>query len=100
MVKLPRERWGERLVADDAADTPLSSIKLRRKAYWAAVAMVKDTSDIVPKPDGREIVNIDWFTFDEARELIESTNRNEKVAVLLKGLQICRKHLKGAAETI
>ncbi|OLE54512.1 MAG: hypothetical protein AUG51_07960 [Acidobacteria bacterium 13_1_20CM_3_53_8] len=99
MLKLPRERWGERLVADDAADTPLSSIKLRRKAYWAAVAMVKDTSDIVLKPDGREIVNIGWFTFDKACELIQSTNRNEKAAILLKGLQLCRKHLKGAAET-
>lgn len=95
MLDLPAERSGERLVADNAADTPLDSIKLKRKAYWAALAIIRDASDIVPKPDGREIVNAGWFDLDKARDLIQSTNRPEKASLLLKGVELCEKHLRG-----
>lgn len=93
VLELPRERWGERLVADDAIDTPLGHIQLTKKAYWAAIAIVRSTSDITPKPDGREIVNVGWFDLEKARELVRTTNRAEKSAVLLEGLELCQKHL-------
>lgn len=97
ILDLPRERWGERLVADDAADTPLSQIQLRKKAYWAAIAILKATSDMIPKPDGKEIVNVGWFEFHRAREVIQKTNRAEKSRIILKGLDICQKHLRGVS---
>jgi len=93
VLELPRERWGERLVADDAIDTPLSHIRHTKKAYWGAIAIVRSTSDIAPKPDGREIVNVGWFEFEKARELVRTTNRAEKAAVILKGFELCQKHL-------
>ncbi|HLL75112.1 MAG TPA: NUDIX domain-containing protein [Pyrinomonadaceae bacterium] len=96
MLDLPAERSGERLVADNAADTPLGSIKLKRKAYWAALAIIKDASDMVPEPDGREIVNAGWFDFDKASDLIQSTNRPEKATLLLKGVKLCERHLRGS----
>ena len=94
VLELPRDRWGERHVADDAVDTPLSNIKLKKKAYWAAIAIVRETSDITPIADGREVDNVSWFALDKARELIQTTNRAEKAALILKGLDLCQKHLR------
>lgn len=99
VTALPRDRWGERHVADDAADTPLGHVQLKKKAYWAQIAVVKTTSDIEPKPDGREIVNAGWFEFEKARELVQSTNRPEKAALVLKGLALCERHLCGKLPT-
>lgn len=97
VLDLPRERWGERLVADDAVDTPLSHITLRKKAYWAAIAITTNTSDFLPKPDGREILNVQWLDFERAREIILATNREEKATLLLKGTELCQRHLKGTS---
>ncbi len=97
--EIPRERWGKRLVADNAANTPLEKIQLRKKAYWAMIALVKDTSQLTFKADDLEVSEVQWFPFDKAWELMESTNRVPKVRLLQKGYNKCQKYLTGDVNT-
>lgn len=96
-VPLPEDRVGERPVADDALGTWLEPIKLRRKAYWMATMLLADQSDIDPRPDGKEITDLRWFSLADARRVISETNHADKASLLLKSLDACENDLRGTA---
>jgi hypothetical protein len=95
LLKLPTHRHGSRLVADDAAGTLLESIVLRRKAYWAATIVLGNQDRVSTKPDGNELVNLKWFSREEARKIITMTNRPDKAALLVRCLDECFANLHG-----
>jgi hypothetical protein len=95
VVELPPDRHGERPVADDAVGTVLETVTLKRKAYWMATILLRDRSDIAPVADGRELVDVQWFTFDEAADVIWRTNHAEKANLLIASLEACRRDLMG-----
>lgn len=95
IVPLPTERQGERPVADNAPGTALEPIKLKRKAYWMATILLRSKTDIAPSPDGKEIVDLRWFSFEEATEKIRSTNHLKKAELLLRALSLCLQDLHG-----
>ncbi len=96
VLPLPDERRGERPVADDIAGTPLEKVTLKSKAYWLATILVKDRDAISPKADGRELIDIKWFTLEDAVRIINETNHHEKAVLLTKCLNDCRRDLFGA----
>lgn len=95
-LDLPQERHGERLVADDAVGTPLESVVLRRKAYWMATILVGTQHDIAHRANGKELIDLKWFTFQEAYDVIQRTNHPEKAELLVKCLNACKQDLRGA----
>lgn len=95
IVDLPKERRGERPVADDAVGTALESVSLRRKAYWMATVILKDQSDITPSPDGKELIALRWFTFPDAEKIIRETNHLEKAELLTRALHACERDILG-----
>ncbi len=98
-VALPKERQGERPIAEDVHGTWLESIKLRRKAYWMASILVANQTDISPKADGREMLGFAWYSLPEARRVIRETNHVEKSNLLLKLIDACERDLRGAHRT-
>ena len=96
LLPLPDERKGERPVADDIAGTPLEKVLLKSKAYWLATILVKDRDSISPTADGRELIDIKWFTLEEAERIINETNHPKKAALLVKCLKDSRRDLFGA----
>jgi hypothetical protein len=94
-IPLSKERQGERLVADDASGTALEVVKLKQKAYWMATVLLGNAADVVPKADGKEIIDLQWFSFEAARQRIATTNHPEKAELLLRLLQLCRQDLEG-----
>lgn len=96
ILDLPSERWGERLVADDAGGTPLESVLLKRKAYWKASLILMNQKDIKPKADGKELIDFKWFTFDDASRVVRETNHTNKAELLICGLEDAERDLKGA----
>jgi ADP-ribose pyrophosphatase YjhB (NUDIX family) len=94
VLDLPQDRHGERLVAHDALGTALESIVLKRKGYWMATVLVVAREDIAPRADGKELLDLKWFTFEEARDVILETNRPEKAEFLAKCLNVCEGDLK------
>lgn len=97
-LDLPQSRRGERLVADDADCTPFAAIKLTKKAYFAVIGIVRDVADLSLDPNGVEIVAADWYDFNEARQVVQDTNRPEKATVILQGLELCQRHASGFSE--
>lgn len=97
VVPLPAERQGERPVADDAPGTALEAVKLKCKAYWMATVLLRSQVDIVPRADGKEIVDLRWFSFEEAERQIRATNHPEKAELLLRALKLCRHDLLGGS---
>lgn len=96
---LPSERHGERPIADDVLGTWLESVTLKRKAYWMTTVLVSEQTDISPKPDGRELLSLEWHSFEHARTLILQTNHSDKAQLLLKLLDACERDLCGATRT-
>jgi hypothetical protein len=96
-VMLPKERHGERLVADDAHGSVLETVMLKKKAYWLATLLVGSQNDISPLADGRELIDIKWFDLKDAEIAIRETNHNDKANFLIRCLESCRKDLVGAA---
>lgn len=94
-LQLPRERWGERDVADDVADTPMAAIEMHRKAYWGAVIVVAGQQDASAIPNRREIDEVQWTTFDAARGLVRDTNRPDKAGLLIQALALAEHQLTG-----
>jgi ADP-ribose pyrophosphatase YjhB (NUDIX family) len=94
-VPLVKGRVGERLVADDAIGTWLEPIKLTKKAYWMATMLLANQSDIIFRPDGKELVDLRWFSLEEARDLISTTNHPDKGRLLLKCFEAAQKSLRG-----
>ena len=95
VVPLPPDRHGERPVADDAPGTALEAVQLKRKAYWMATVLVRSQSDIVPKADGKEIMDLRWLSLSEAAVRIRATNDLEKADLLVKALDLCSRDLSG-----
>ncbi len=87
VLDLPRERWGERLIADDCLGTPLESITMRRKAYSVATVLVRSRDAVAPRPDGSEVVEVRWCELAEAEKRIRDSNRPEKAALLVGALR-------------
>jgi ADP-ribose pyrophosphatase YjhB (NUDIX family) len=95
-VPLPPERIGERPIADDVHGTWLESVTIRRKAYWMATILVSERTDISPKADGKELLDLAWHPLSDARKLIEKTNHAEKARLLLQLIDVCERDLCGA----
>jgi len=87
MLDQPKERWGERLVADDCSGTPLESVKMWRKAYWVGIVLVRSQDRASPKPDGNEMIELRWCELEEAERLIRDSNRAEKCALLTEAIK-------------
>ena len=99
-LDLQEERHGERLVADDALGTALESIVLKRKAYWMATILVAARQDIAPRADGKELLDLKWFTLEEAHDVIQKTNHPEKGELLAKCLTACKRDLQAATRKL
>jgi ADP-ribose pyrophosphatase YjhB (NUDIX family) len=97
IVPLPRERHGERPVADDAPGTALEVVTLKRKAYWMATVVLKSQADISFTADGKEISELRWFSVEDARETIRRTNHPEKAELLLRAMHMCRQDISGGS---
>ena len=95
IIPLHPDRQGERLVADDAPGTVFEAVKLRRKAYWMSIVLVRSQGDLAPKPDGKELTAFRWCTFPNAEEAIRTTNHPQKAELLLDALKKCRQDLSG-----
>lgn len=95
-ITLPKNRWGERPVADSVYGTFLESITLKAKAYWMMSAIVSRKYDIDPKPDGIELAKLSWHTLENARDLIQRTNHADKAELLMDVLSQCERDLLGA----
>jgi hypothetical protein len=94
-LELPPDRWGERPVADDAAGTALESVQLKRKGYWMSTVLVRHRDDLSPRADGKELKDIQWFVFEEAKEAVRNTNQPEKIPLLLRALDACLRDIQG-----
>jgi len=60
-----------------------------------ATVLLRDQTDIKPVPDGKELVDLRWFTFADAEEAFRKTNHPEKSELLLKSMGDCRRDLLG-----
>lgn len=95
-IDLPPQRHNERPIASDAVGTPFETIKMNKKAYWAATIILANKNDISPKVDGRELLDIKWYSFDDAESVIQKTNHHEKAKLLVGILKACLNDLSGA----
>lgn len=95
-LQLPSNRQNERPIADDALGTPLEHVRLKKKAYWLAIVLVANRSQIQVTPDGKEITDLRWFSLSESRNIILKTNSEDKAALLMKCLDACEQALHGA----
>jgi hypothetical protein len=91
-IRLQPERWGERPVAPDVHGTLLEHVRLKRKAYWKAVLILDNQEQLNFKPDGKELLDLRWFRFPQARVFIKETNHPEKAQLLLDALRECEEH--------
>jgi ADP-ribose pyrophosphatase YjhB (NUDIX family) len=94
-LRLPPERWGERSIAGNVGDSPLSHIRMTKKAYWGAFIIAHDREALECHPNMREITELCWMTFDQAAVAVRH-NRPEKGALLLAGLRRAMQHVSGA----
>lgn len=94
-LALPPERHGERPVADDVYDGPLSNIRLRRKVYWTLSGLVFEQARIAPRPRGTEVLEAEWFVIPDAQRCIRRTNDVAKTCLLLKALTHAERDLHG-----
>lgn len=94
-IKLSKARQGERLVAPDAVGSSLESVTLTQKSYWLATLIVSSQSELSPVPDGRELLDLKWYSIAEAKHVIESTNHEEKGELLIQALDDCVQDLDG-----
>jgi len=99
-LKLPRNRIGERPVADDAPGTAFESVELRKKAYWLATIIIKSQHDFPAKADGIELTNVKWFPLAEAREILQQTNDGPKAELLAACIDQAAETLKGAQSAL
>ncbi len=60
-----------------------------------ATVILSSQDDVAPKPDGKEIVDLRWFSFSDAAQVIRATNHSEKADLLLKALSKCKHDLTG-----
>lgn len=98
VLPLPKERWGERPVAADVFGTPLEKVQMKAKAYWMASVLLGRSDEISPKPDGKELLELRWFSLAEAREIIRATNHKEKADLLIHCLTMCEADLGGSTQ--
>jgi ADP-ribose pyrophosphatase YjhB (NUDIX family) len=94
-LKLPPERCGERSIAGNVGDSPLSQIRMTKKAYWGAFLLADGREALTVRPNRREITELCWMTFDQAAVAVRG-NRPEKRAFLLTALRRGLQHVSGA----
>jgi NADH pyrophosphatase NudC (nudix superfamily) len=73
----------------------LESVVLKKKAYWMATVLVRSRDSIAPEADGRELLDLQWFSFADALQAFDETNHPEKAALLSKALHACERDLLG-----
>ena len=94
-ARLPTARQGERQVADDVLDGPLSTVVLRFKCYWAAYAIVDDASTLPIVPNQTEVVGHEWLPLDQALDRIRVKIGREKLRAMTRALTRIEQHLDG-----
>lgn len=92
-LSLPRDRHGERPIADDVGDGPLGLIQMKAKAYWAAILVFGSQYEVGAAANRREVNAAEWCTLDEARRRIDRSVRKEKAAMLRDGLALAERAL-------
>ncbi len=92
-LKLPSRRHGNRQVVDNAAGTAYERIKMIGKAYWIAAILVGDKSELHVSPNQIEVVETNWTSVSHAMNLIESSNRPEKAALLTDAIRMLKREL-------
>lgn len=95
VLDLHKSRHGEREVASDIHGTILEGTTLKKKAYWVATILIEDKNTINPKPNKIEILELEWFNFTDAREIIEKSNHKDKGKLLVKALNKCELDITG-----
>lgn len=95
-LKLEKNRNNERPVADDAVGTWIEIIPLRKKAYWRCSMIISSQSYISPKPNNTEVLELKWFSLEDAKNIIMETNHADKSELLIKVLESCQKDIFGA----
>lgn len=95
ILDLPPDRWGERSVASNANDGPLSQVTLKRKAYWAIFYLVDEATSLTVQPNMVEVVDAAWIPLDEIPMKLRNNREAKRVLLMLiarRGVQ----HLRGA----
>jgi GAF domain-containing protein len=92
-IALPPDRHGERPIADNVGDGPLSLVTMRAKAYWGAFLIFRSQLDVVATPNGREVDAVEWCSFDDAIERVSGSVRDGKAALITEGIETVASHL-------
>jgi GAF domain-containing protein len=92
-LALPEDRHGERPIADDIGEGPLSVIPMKAKAYWAAILVFRSQYDVSAAANRREVDAVEWCSFEDARHRIDGTVRKEKAVLLHEGLDHAERSL-------
>ncbi|HXQ88738.1 MAG TPA: GAF domain-containing protein [Solirubrobacterales bacterium] len=92
-LRLPKERHGERPIADNVGDSPLGLVKMKSKAYWGVFLIFRSQLDVVAAPNEREVDAVEWCSFEKAAERIRGTARPAKAQLILDGLATLQSHL-------
>jgi GAF domain-containing protein len=92
-VGLPPERHGERPIADNVGDGPLSLITMRAKAYWGVFLIFRSQLDVVATPNEREVDAAEWCSVSDALERISGTVRDGKAELIARGISDAASHL-------
>ena len=95
VINLHPSRHGEREISQNIQGTIFEGIRLKKKAYWMAPVLLDNQDAIKFKPDGKEILELKWCSFNEAKKLIKDSNHDSKAELLLKSLDACEKHVTG-----
>lgn len=99
-LSLPEDRRGERPIADNVDEGPLSLIQMKSKAYWAAILVFGSQYEVGAAANHREVSAAEWCTLDEARKRIAGSVREEKAAILRDGLELAERALPEGAPPI
>ena len=60
-----------------------------------ATVLIGSQADISPVADGRELLELRWFTFPDAKEIIRTSNDKEKADLLISSLEVCLADISG-----
>jgi hypothetical protein len=84
-------RRGERPIADDAVGTLYAHLVLRRKVYWGAILQDTGVSALSLRPDGEEILELDWFEGHRLAQVVAAGNPAPKIAIIRNGIERARR---------
>lgn len=92
-IELPKNRWGSRNIVKDSHNIYLANIKMKRKAYWVSINLIKDQDSISVSPNGTEAVDLKWFPISEAKRVIKESNPEDKSRLLIQALNMCENYM-------